>query len=399
MASLVSDTLLQRSEEAVSQLESWLKQQEQLHQTTAEYKQLNSLCAKSKYISNLLKDDSSSIPHDLMEQKERSFIVESLIHEFNEISTKLNEIVTHTSPQSTIDSFEPKPLNLLRKNKILESPTRSSPVTRGRLERKISINLFPMHTTTKCNSVPTSPKCKSTSTLNQRTLRNIKSYHYGLNGDYINPFKENNRLSISFFNGDNTFNDNNSDSESDIDDDDTVLVTSPFLTNPKQKLKRSNSQDSVFWNENYLRKPSFQKQLNLFPSTLTKPTAELSSTQVFLKNTGRLGSSSKALLTSFVKDNLQQQQRTHNASSFNNIFNSVTSEIGKSKLDKSQIIHTERRVLSDNSIVISTLITSKKSRFNRFSSVDNISPTKKPIINNDVQYSDLNDALNTEFLY
>lgn len=346
----ISERLFIRSQEAVLQLELWIRRQQHLSEVEHEgsrdrlasqynlyMAQLNSLCVRSEYVRDKLNTGYRNRKPPI--SNEQNYI-EDLVYEFQDITVKLNELaqsqkeqLTPSSKHSTgsVSSFQPRPLKITERYKADVRTTRQSPTkVNGKLKNVQFVGkTFPDTSgPSKCTSLPGSP-LKMTSP--DRPLRAAKSYDTGLNPnpriklkkkreeEMLSVFKENQRLSITFC--------DDIDEESDsASDQNTVISTSPIppsysvrhnFENEKPPLRRYNSHDSVlstkFRDVSPIKCPTF-----LITPTANRPSMKsvtVSSAPIISSTGGK--ASSKDLLSSFISDtrNSDKKKRADNGNS------------------------------------------------------------------------------------
>lgn len=456
----ISQKLLVRSQEAILQLDLYIQRQQRLYEYETldqpdnglltklqEYQtclaQLNSLHIRSEH----LRDRIASTDHRASQDGDS---IGHLVTEFQKITTKLNELAAtqdraYQSPgsQSTksVSSFEPKPLKILERTKLQHptSPTKRvatppkkiAPLRKNPpFDKKV---MFSGHS--KSTSLPGSPSMAASSPVSiqqERFPRHAKSCDAGLNkqqrrrqdsDNRLNFFKENQRLSISFF-----------DDEIDYSsDEDTVISVSPpettsFKGFPKaEPLRRYNSHESVLSRKEVLpaASPARAGWFSLWAgrNNKPKPMAEsvsindkpVYSTAALLRSHSKTTETSKDLLAQFVSAAPKQKKQTTSwfgpaeepkRSIFSGwkLFNNsvlVTSETGlqgsNSKPSAKRIgaVAPAKRVplgqrkthLPSSSLIMGP----NGSRF--------VSPPNEPVLNNKVSYDALHEALCTEFRF
>ncbi|KAL3234235.1 vacuole-related protein 17 [Nakaseomyces bracarensis] len=285
MASLedITERLLLRSTEAIEQLDDWIAQQDRskyglgdVDELDAKYNefmdQLNSLFIRSQYIKDKIKHERNQKRNSVVAKKN---CLDNLLLEFKDITLSLNEIAEkqkdifgddlqeYKSPQSTstkssMDSFEPKPLKIIKRTSVVpEIATIQSP------PKKKIISFHPIQdnmSVTDYTSMPSSPMKRTRATFSspKKSLHPAKSFDTGLGhsrpkskdvSDFDRFFKDRQRLSLTF--GNNSINDGE-DNESDCySDEETVIFSSnvPIAENEEkdgaQQLRRCNSHESV----------------------------------------------------------------------------------------------------------------------------------------------------------
>lgn len=420
----ITDCLLARSQDAIQQLEAWLEQQQDninkidkndkkfLEKATEEHNmyiaQLNSLYMRSKYVRDKLECNASDskyryVTNNFREPKARQSYIEDLVFEFKDLTQKLNDLANDSrkltindspvsqSTRGSNDSFEPKPLKILQRGK----------------KNIISIPKINNESQELCEAKSLPNSLADSNNVTAKKLRSVKSYQDGLTNYKlkVNPFKENNRLSLSIF---ETMKDYSAvDSESDSDQD-TILQTSPSIKR-LEPLRKFNSHESILSKVNT---PTISKPLMFYPIARniapSMQSADVNSNPFFSKPT--LSTTSKELLTSFVddsktsRDNFRIRNKKNTDNTSKSMFSSwklfgnssaVVSEVGHSKFSKrTSNIRTLRRRLSDDTLVISTIVSTANTPKVKTS----LSPSKQPIFNKEIRHADLQDALKTEFL-
>lgn len=158
MASLeeITERLLERSNEAIEQLDEWILLQnknrhisenksgldsiERLDDKYTEFlEKLNSLYIRSQYIKDKIRTEKNAKATKRKSELNTSRIQELML-EFKEITLSLNEIAQQddetnskqlspasTSTKSSLESFTPKPLKILNRASMIRSPINSPP--------------------------------------------------------------------------------------------------------------------------------------------------------------------------------------------------------------------------------------------------------------------------------
>ncbi|QLL31160.1 hypothetical protein HG536_0B00210 [Torulaspora globosa] len=408
----ISERLLTRSQEAILQLEIWIRRQQHLRELEDDsidrlgdqyniyIAQLNSLCIRSEYVRDKLNKERERRLSLINDRK----YIENLVLEFQDITIKLNELAhcrsSHSTPcskstRSSLDSFQPRPLKLTERHGSKIRETRESPLKRKPFMQNVEFADIPESSNSKCLSLPGSP-VKGTTT--EKSIRMAKSYDTGLrpkkkkasNGDGDNEirsfFKENQRLSISFF----------GEYDDDVDstsDQDTVISVSPACPPKGVPLRRYNSHESIFSTK--IEPINFEKGHSSFllPAS-TRPSmtsARVSSAAVFSRTTGP--GSSKDLLSTFIAGHSEarvisgKRQETKSSSFFSrwNLFGS-SSIPNQAKVNDNASAEVQRNFSSSSSLAAISSI--------------NISPprSKIPVFDSLISYDDLRDALDTELI-
>ncbi|GAV48599.1 hypothetical protein ZYGR_0M00200 [Zygosaccharomyces rouxii] len=351
----ISERLFIRSQEAVLQLELWIRRQQHISEIEHESSkdrladqynlymaQLNSLCVRSEYVRDKLNAGyQNSKPPIINEQN----YIEDLVYEFQDITFKLNELAQNQKEQLTpsskystgsSSSFQPRPLKITERYRADIGATRQSPTKINGKLKNVNFaeeSLPNAHGPSKCTSLPGSPlKMKSP----DRPLRVAKSYDTGLNPnskakmkkrkeeEMLSVFKENQRLSI-------TFCDDIEEESDSASDQNTVISTSPLppsysvrydAEGDKPPLRRYNSHDSVL--STRVQPISSIK----CPTFLTTPTANrpsmksvtVSSAPIISSTGGK--ASSKDLLSSFISNTQDYDKKKRNDNGNNNRFSS-----------------------------------------------------------------------------
>lgn len=449
----ISERLFIRSQEAVLQLNLWIRRQQHLsdieHEESANklsnqydlyMAQLNSLCVRSEYVRDKLNGGYKKRTPPIINEK---IYIEDLVYEFQDITAKLNELAHEQKEQLTpsskcsngsVDSFQPRPLKLTERHRSYIGATRQSPLKAGDRPKNVNFakgSLLELPCPSKCTSLPGSPlKIKSP----ERPLRVAKSYDTGLNPnlrvklkkkkeeEMLSVFKENQRLSITFCEA----NDDESDSAS---DQNTVISTSPAphsplfdIENDKPPLRRCNSHDSVLSTKAHLastKRPAF----------LTMPTANrpsmksvtVSSAPVISSTGGR--ASSKDLLSLFVnntqtynKDNDKRKHNTDNNNNRNknenfngslatNLLRNIFRPQNQNEYNRNPVHSSQRDVTSNDEMnqlqarnYPRGIYTSCSRLVVKSHRSNIISPTRQPIKNGNSMYDELQEALNTELI-
>ncbi|QLQ78673.1 hypothetical protein HG537_0B00230 [Torulaspora globosa] len=416
----ISERLLTRSQEAILQLEIWIRRQQHLRELEDDsidklgdqynlyIAQLNSLCIRSEYVRDKLNKERERRLSLINNRK----YIEDLVLEFQDITTKLNELAhcrsSHSTPcskstRSSLDSFQPRPLKLTERHASNVRETRESPLKRKPLKQNVEFAAIPECSNSKCLSLPGSPMKEATI---EKSLRMAKSYDTGLrpkkkkesNGKEIRAFfKENQRLSISFF-GEY---DDEIDSTS---DQDTVISVSPACPQKGVPLRRYNSHESILSTK--IAPIAFEKGHSSFLlpmwSKASMTSARVSSATAFSRTTGR--GSSKDLLSTFIAGHTEapmisgKRQETRPSSFFSrwNLFGSSLIP-NQAKVDDNSNVE-EQRSSPFKFRPQQPCFRSSSSRA-AVSSV-NVSPprTKIPVFDSLISYDDLRDALDTELI-
>ncbi|CAR29074.1 ZYRO0F18502p [Zygosaccharomyces rouxii] len=443
----ISERLFIRSQEAVLQLELWIRRQQHLSEIEHEHArdkiadqynlymaQLNSLCVRSEYVRDKLNAGYQNRKPPIVNEQN---YIEDLVYEFQDITVKLNELAQNQKEQVTpsskhsngsVNSFQPRPLKITERYRTDIGATRQSPTRiNGKLKNVnfVEESLPELFCPSKCTSLPGSPlKMRSPDRLPDRPLRVAKSYDTGLNPnsraklkkqkeeEMLSVFKENQRLSITFCDDI----DEGSDSAS---DQNTVISTSPIppshpiqydVQSEKPPLRRYNSHDSVLSTK--VQPISSAK----CPTFLTIPTANrpsmksvtVSSAPIISSTGGK--ASSKDLLSSFISNTQDYDKKARNDNGNNNRFSSnLIWNLFKQKSQKNrnptplrvpqQDVTSERK---ENQLLTTSHpsgVYSSCSRLlvkNQNSSI--ISPTRQRITNGNTMYDELQEALDTELV-
>lgn len=318
----------------------------------------------------------------------------------------------------------------------------------------------------------TSTKDEEKLSSTTRPLRSAISYTDGLNNpktrlktrnndEYNRVFKQKNRLSLSLVSDDNdeycqtndnkySINDTYMDNTLNYDSDqDTVLQHNSTICGTKQfePLRRYNSHESILSTKNSMlldrktkplkfspfsttcnsRTTSGSVQINCNPIFANSVLSEQKSTTQRIRSTDILNSVMKDLNS--TKNDISREKISisnkskKNTSLFDgwNIFNkysmSVTSEVGKNDLgntmptlSNNKTIQTYRRQVSNDTVIISTIISSSnkfktntgmpnyKSSMKSSDNLEVMDNHPKLKIEKKVKFSDLQEALDTELL-
>lgn len=422
----ISERLLTRSQEAILQLEIWIQRQQHLRELEDDsidrlgdqyniyIAQLNSLCIRSEYVRDKLNKERERRLSLINDRK----YIENLVLEFQDITVKLNELAHSRSSNSTpsskstrssLDSFQPKPLKLTerhRSNHIRE--TRESPLKKKPLRQSVEFTGISESSTSKCLSLPGSPIKEVPS---EKSIRMAKSYDTGLRSkkkksdsqDISSFFKDNQRLSISFF--------GEYDEEVDsISDQDTVISLSPVCPQKGVPLRRYNSHESILSTK--IEPLNFEKVSSAFllPSS-SRPSmtsARVSGAAVFSKTTRP--TSSRDLLSSFVGRPSETQirggnkQETKSGSFFARwgLFgaSSVPSQEQNNNNDSlpQRGSNKPQHTLSSKYHSQNSNASSPHSPKKASSKSPTPLPSKMPVFDSLISYDDLRDALNTELI-
>ena len=305
----LSERLLIRSQEAILQLDLWIQRQQQwdgtndasncedtLEKLTDQYNlymsQLNSLYVRSEHIRDKLNHNRLRANKNKADHKN----IEDLVYEFQDLTLKLNELAVsrkrNISPKklstrsSSIESFNLRPLKLIEKQKMRNNlnKTVTFEFSKNQLKFCNSHNENNENNENNVVSLPGSPiKQKRNGIDNdnefivKKFLRHTKSYDTGLNSSkknskskksnnddtYNSIFKNNQRLSISFF--EDYENSNATDSATHVDsslndsgnisDQATVISSSSlieeeefkaeYVNNTYLPLRKYNSHESI----------------------------------------------------------------------------------------------------------------------------------------------------------
>ncbi|CCH58548.1 hypothetical protein TBLA_0A07580 [Henningerozyma blattae CBS 6284] len=300
----VSIRLLTKAQEAVLQLDLWIKDQqgfqnrdglrastsESLEQAERDYNrymfQLNSLYLRAQYIRDKIEKQNAYnlADSDVAGNDTNSHAyVQQLVTEFYSLSIKMNELsaiqenVTNgSSPLSNksshsndslskiTDGFQPRPLKILQRQKHNNNQnTHPQPDLESPLKLKHRSSYNKLLSSNKKESKPyknfNSKKSKNNELLsdispvkiqsfeeptfsvaNTRNKNSMDPLHYSL-------FKTNNRLSIQFPDGYD--NDDEYDDPTCISDQDTIFVSTPKIAssikNTSEPLRKFNSHESI----------------------------------------------------------------------------------------------------------------------------------------------------------
>ncbi|EJT43002.1 VAC17-like protein [Saccharomyces kudriavzevii IFO 1802] len=418
----ITERLLIRSQEAILQLDLWIQRQQRSSVCqTSDQESLDKLSQQyNQYMSQLnsLYVRSESVRDKLSKEQQRRLItednehqrIEDLVHEFQDITSRLNELATvphgvsNDSPQSqstrsSSGSFQPRPLKIIERQRVCMVTPSKPP--------KKSVGFNPINDVdcpSKTNSLPCSPKKPP---AKNRTLRAAKSHDTGLNKSkkmsstdaYESFFKNKQRLSLTFF-------DEMDDEDLDSDQDTIILpnISTPPHMNVTAKgaefepLRRYNSHESILSNK---PAPIMSLSLGGFPGSFYKPShptfgTSTSNVQVDCHPTitvsmasrrnGCYAPSSKALLSSFIArpDRIAAKQDPTNLkhTSFLDKFNSSLSTISESFQNKKG---KKNKDVNDGRISYLNHIATQEQ--------------KKNIMDMSVSIEELQDALNTELLF
>lgn len=444
------DRLIVRSHEAIMQLdlsiqrrqrllalESGSKDIQQLQEYFSYFTYLNELNTRSKYFREKL------VVNEGDENMDLCLIMEGLIMEFENITKSLNELALeernlNISPVSnstvTTGSFQPRVLKIIERNKSLYLlPSASS--SRWEISMKhakvkhvnFGNNVNPP-SQVRSSSLPGSPT-QSNSTLeilarDEKSLRMVKSYDVGLNQNQrksvnrLNFFKENQRLSISVF-----------DEDVYDTDDETVISVSPSIEFNEclkvKNLSRRYSFDEIIQGKKQAQiHGSYDSATNydIFPSWIKFPIKGLEHTSITYRH-AYYGSASpcyyfeqkkcKDLLFQclmpqkgeyfthhFKWFKLFDRKRSKIFSEWNSFSNKllVTSETGvrisSNILEESRLrpCNKPQILISKVNLSCSTLtIGPNGSKF--------INKPPEPTLNRQISYDELQDALNTKFIF
>lgn len=422
----ISERLLSRSREAIIQLELWVQRQQQIPELENEdcidrladqyniyIAQLNSLCVRSEYVRHRLNEERQRRLSMLNDHK----YIEDLVYEFQGITVKLNELAqtqksdstpSSKSTQSSLDSFQPRPLKITERHLNNVQATLESPIKKNLIKKRV--NFVPPNKeveTSKCISLPGSPirelsikrsirLAKSCDTaLNSNAQSKTKKQHVS---DLQSFFKENQRLSISFF----------EDRDDDLDsmsDQDTVISMSPSRGEKFKPLRRYKSHESIL-STTKVQPISSGKTFAAFllPSS-NRPSMKsvrVSSAPVF-SSTGT-PTCSRDLLSAFVESphNPMGKKESRNklkSSSFFGKWNFFsTSPVRTPKINMRQPPSCQKTVASEAAPICGQLSHSSCSHLVFKSDESTLPPASQPIFDSMVSYDDLRDALNTELI-
>lgn len=418
----ISERLFIRSQEAVLQLELWIRRQQRLGEIEHEnygdkladqynlyMAQLNSLCVRSEYVRDKMNKGyyrGSSVVN------EQTYI-EDLVYEFQDLTMKLNELAQkqreHCTPSSKCssnsdDSFRPRPLKIIERHRADVNATRQSPI---KDKKRKNVNFSQMvhednSCPSRCTSLPGSPVRLISPT---KPLRVAKSYDTGLNpraklkkqreDELLSFFKDNQRLSITFCD------DIDEDSDS-ASDQNTVISSSPPCENGFKPLRRYNSYDSILSNK--VQPISSAK----CPTFLSMPTANrpsmksvtVSSAPVISKAKNR--ASSKELLSLFISDTQKQETKAKaNTRSATNSFWSLFKMPDQKSKAKNTLREPHRNLLpeSNKERTYSRGVYSSCSRLVVGSHQSTILPAvSQCMVDESMMYEELQEALNTELI-
>lgn len=420
----ITEHLLNRAQEAVTQLEVWISDQQNFqksrsHDANEELKdmyslyvaQLNSLCVRSEYVINKLNKEQRRRSSQYRNHK----YIEDLVFEFQDITLKLNDIAVsqnkNTTPsskssKSSCDSFQPKPLKITERHRSYMEAAQRSPIKKENSKKKVVVISDLPETdpsSSRCLSLPGSPLKES----RDKTIRLAKSYDTGLNRRSISKrtpgdkkdvksfFKDNQRLSISLF--------EDCDKEDDsMSDQDTVISVSPACEEKFVPLRRYNSHESIL----SIKKPRGPPK-KLFSSFLpnrsncpSMNSARISSAPVFSKasNPAR----SRDLLCAFVKDSRnaplahEVYDRKKSSSFFAkwNPFNLKPVISNTTTVANHKAKHRSDVIALQEDGTRHEFIASPPRKLNRAISA----VPREPIFDSTIAYEDLRDALNTELI-
>lgn len=440
----ISERLFIRSQEAILQLELWIRRQQYMseieHETSRDrladqynlyMAQLNSLCVRSEYVRDKLNAGHQNPKPPIVNEQN---YIEDLVYEFQDITLKLNDLAQNQKEQLTpsskystgsTSSFQPRPLKITERYRADVRTTRQSPIkTNGKIRNVnfVEESLPDTSGLSKCTSLPGSPlKMRSP----DRPLRIAKSYDTGLSSnskaklkkqkeeEKLAVFKGNQRLSI-------TFCDDVEEESDSASDQNTVISTSPIppsypigcdTEGDKPPLRRCNSHDSVLSAK--VRPIPHAK----WPTFLTVPTANrpsmksvsVSSAPIISSTRGK--TTSKDLLSSFVSNtqDYDKKKRKDNDSDnkvsgnlFWNLFkphnqkNHDTSPLRSPQLD----VTSEGKENQLQTTINSGGIYSSCSRLViKDHNTSIITPKQQLIKNRNTMYDELQEALDTELLF
>lgn len=286
MASLeeITERLLERSNEAIEQLDEWILLQnknrhisenksgldsiERLDDKYTEFlEKLNSLYIRSQYIKDKIRTEKNAKATKRKSELNTSRIQELML-EFKEITLSLNEIAQQddetnskqlspvsTSTKSSLESFTPKPLKILNRASMIRSPINSPP-------KKRNISFCPIHenlSVTEYESLPSSPNRSNLLEEQEQVLHPARSFQTGLRTEKARKpdknqldkyFKDKQRLSLTLF-GSADADDGESLNDNDYSDEETVIFTSSSnietdaITDDMKPIRRCNSHESV----------------------------------------------------------------------------------------------------------------------------------------------------------
>lgn len=422
----ISERLLTRSREAITQLELWVQRQQHIREVenddcidrfSDQYNiyiaQLNSLCVRSEYVRHKLNEERQRRLSMLNDHK----YIEELVYEFQGITEKLNELAqtqesdstpSSKSTRSSLDSFQPRPLKLTERHLNNVQATLESPIKKKLMKK--SVNFVPLTKeieTSKCISLPGSPirelpvkrsirLAKSCDTaLNSRAQLKTKKQHVS---DLQSFFKENQRLSISFF----------EDRDDDVDsmsDQDTVISMSPSCGEKFTPLRRYKSHESIL-STTKIQPISSGKTFGAFllPSS-NRPSMKsvrVSSAPVF--STTGTPTSSRDLLTALVASphNAMVKKESKNKPKSSYFFGKwnlfSTSSVRRPKTNMLQPASCSKTVASPAAPICGQLSHPSYSPLVFRNDESTLPPSSQPIFDSMVSYDDLRDALNTELI-
>lgn len=422
----ISERLLTRSQEAILQLELWIQRQQHLRELEDEsidkfgdqyniyIAQLNSLCIRSEYVRDKLNKERERRLSMINDRK----YVENLVLEFQDITMKLNELARsrsrHSTPsskstRSSYDSFQPKPLKITERHRSNVRESRESPLKRRPINQSVGFTELEESPNSRCLSLPGSPVKE---VVPERSIRLAKSYDTGLRStnkkltdrsaerDIRSFFKENQRLSISFF-GEY---DNEADSAS---DQDTVISVSPACQPKAVPLRRYNSHESILSTK--IEPLCFEKGFSSFLLPISNrpslTSARVSSAPVFSKTTKP--ASSRDLLSTFVtcprsaRSNGGNKRESKAKSFFAgwSFFRTTNTGLGQvpangNPKQRSSVRQDLLPEFGSEETQRENLSSPSKAR----PSSGSQSPSKLPIFDSLISYDDLRDALNTELI-
>lgn len=419
----ISERLLTRSQEAILQLEIWIRRQQHLRELEDDsidrlgdqyniyIAQLNSLCIRSEYVRDKLNKERERRLSLINDRK----YIENLVLEFQDITVKLNELAhcrsSHSTPcskstRSSLDSFQPRPLKLTeRLGSNIREPN-ESPLKRKPPVKNVEFATIPESLNSKCLSLPGSPMKETTT---EKSIRMAKSYDTGLRpkkkkastgdrGKEISAFfKENQRLSISFF--------GEYDDETDsISDQDTVISVSPACPPKGFPLRRYNSHESILSTK--IEPVKFEKGYSSFllpvSSRPSMTSARVSSATVFSRTTGP--GSSKDLLSTFIAGHneapmISGKNQEPKPSSFFSRWNLFGSSLIPDQAKVNENAGAEKQRSSAFKFRAQQPCFQGSSSLAAVSSANLTPPRSKiPIFDSLISYEDLRDALDTELI-
>lgn len=421
----ISERLFIRSQEAVLQLELWIRRQQRLSEIEHEYSadkladqynlymaQLNSLCVRSEYVRDKL---NKGCNHGMSTVNQETY-VEDLVYEFQDLTLKLNELAhkqkEHCTPSSkssngSEDSFRPRPLKIIERHRADVNATRQSPIKENKKVKNVNFSQHDLEDAScpcRCTSLPGSP-VRIVSPA--KPLRVAKSYDTGLNpnaraklkkqreNEMLSFFKENQRLSITFCDG----GDDDSDS---VSDQNTVISSSPPCESTFKPLRRYNSYDSILSSKGQPI-PSTKGPAFLSVLTANRPSmkSDMVSSAPVISRT-RSKASSKDLLSLFVSNTQGQEVRGKMSSKFpTNSFWSIF-KISSQKPKEINTPLDSKRKLTPHANEVRTYprgVYSSCSRLVVGSQQSRILPAmSQPINSGSLMYDELQEALNTELI-